>query len=197
MKLSNLHPKLDSVFVEWGGVDMLSFRASIVVTMLATFALSLGMMLWNRGSVKAPPYAIAASSVNQREPVPAPAPLAPFAPPVARPLTVKEDQKAVSVPSGVSLATPADPAQLPVEVVFKRRERLNKFEARITNTSGDPLLIDVRVLSASTHYTSQAQVSVGAYIQSRFGIDDGLDMQSGDQVTLKSDLFRDQVLQIP
>jgi hypothetical protein len=161
MKLSNLHPKLDSVFVEWGGVDMLSFRASIVVTMLATFALSLGMKLWNRGSVKAPPYAIAASSVNQREPVPAPAPLAPFAPPVARPLTVKEDQKAVSVPSG------------------------------------DPLLIDVRVLSASTHYTSQAQVSVGAYIQSRFGIDDGLDMQSGDQVTLKSDLFRDQVLQIP
>jgi hypothetical protein len=196
MKLSNLHPKLDSVFVEWGGVDMLSFRASIVVTMLATFALSLGVMLWNRGSVKAPPYAIAAPGVNQREPPPVPA-RAPLAPPVARPLTVKEDQKAVSVPSGVSLATPADPAQLPVEVAFKRRERLNKFEARITNTSGDPLLIDVRVLSASTHYTSQAQVSVGAYIQSRFGIDDGLDMQSGDQVTLKSNVFRDQVLQIP
>jgi hypothetical protein len=196
MKLSNLHPKLDSVFVEWGGVDMLSFRASIVVTMLATFALSLGVMLWNRGSVKAPPYAIAAPNIDQREPPPVLAP-APLAPPVARPLTVKEDQKAVSVPSGVSLATPADSAQLPVEVVFKRRERLNKFEGRIVNTSGDPLLIDVRVLSASTHYTSQAQVSVGAYIQTRFGIDDGLDMQSGDQVTLKSNVFRDQVLQIP
>lgn len=176
---------------------MLSFRASIVVTMLATFALSLGVMLWNRGSVKTPPsYAIAAPSVNQREPPPVPAP-APLPSPVARPLTVIEDQKAGSVPSGVSLATPADPAQLPVEVVFKRRERLNKFEARITNTSGDPLLIDVRVLSASTHYTSQTQVSVGAYIQTRFGIDDGLDMQSGDQVTLKGNLFRDQVLQIP
>jgi hypothetical protein len=196
MKLSNLHPKLDSVFVEWGGVDMLSFRASIVVTMLATFALSLGVMLWNRGSAEAPSYAIAAPSANQREPPPVLAP-APLAPSVARPPTVKEEQKAVTVPSGVSLATPADPVQLPVEVVFKRRERLNKFEGRIANTSGDPLLIDVRVLNASTHYTSQAQVSVGAYIQTRFGIDDGLDMQSGDQVTLKSDLFRDQVLQIP
>lgn len=195
MKLSNLHPKLDSVFVEWGGVHMLSFRAMIVVTMLATFALSLGVMLWNRGS-EAPPYAIAAPSVSQREPPPVQAP-APLAPSVARPLTVKEEQKAASVPNGVGLATPADPARLPVEVVFKRRERLNKFEGRIVNTSGDPLLIDVRVLSASTHYTSQAQVSVGAYIQTRFGIDDGLDMQSGDQVTLKSNLFRDQVLQIP
>jgi hypothetical protein len=86
---------------------------------------------------------------------------------------------------------------MPVEVVFKHRDRLNKFEGRVVNTSGEPLIIEVRVLSASTHYTTQAQVSVGAKVQTRFGIDDGLDMQSGDQVTLRSDPFRDQTVQIP
>jgi hypothetical protein len=175
-------------------MSVLSFRALLVLTMLVTFGLSLGVMLWQR-SAEAPP-AIAATRAN---PQVAPSMQAPksLAQSVARPLPVKQEPKPASVPIAASLPTPADPDRMPVDVVFRHRDRLNKFEGRIVNTSGQPLTIEVRVLSASTHYTTQAQVSVGANIQTRFGIDDGLDMQSGDQVTLRSYPFRDQTVQIP
>jgi hypothetical protein len=125
------------------------------------------------------------------QPLPTPVAAAPAAAPAAL-------DKAPTIPAN-DAATPmtADPEQLPVQVVFKRRERLNKFEGRIVNTSSDPLQVEVSVLSATTHFTTQAQVSVGAYLQSHFGIDDGLDMQSGDQVTLRSYPYHDSVLQIP
>jgi hypothetical protein len=178
---------------------MLSFRASIVVTMAATFAVSLGVMSWHRDSAGAlmPNLATPPSVVRQRAAAPVMAPASPtqsVAP--ALPAMVQE-RKPPSSAHGSSVTSSTELAQIPVEVAFRRRARLNKFEGRIANTSGDPLVIDVRVLSASTHYTTQAQVSVGAYLATGFGIDDGLDMQSGDQVTLQTNSFRDQVIQIP
>jgi hypothetical protein len=177
---------------------MLSFRASIVVTMLATFALSLGVMLWQRRAEEAPMPnpATLTSAVGQRPATPVAA-SASLVQSVAQPVPVQEERKLTSLANGAPVPSSTDPAQMPVQIVFKHRDRLNKFEARIVNTSGDSLSIDVSVLSASTHHASQTQVDVGAYLQSRFGIDDGLDMQSGDQVTLRRHPYRDLVMQIP
>lgn len=180
----------------------------MAVTMLVSFALSLGVMLWQRGprpfigSGPAPQAAVPVQRAGtDRNPMTAsPERSVPRSPPVidapqpAGPTSLRTPAR----PASASTASDStDPAEMPVQIVFKHRDRLNKFEGRVVNTSGEPLTLDVRVISGSTHYASQTQVSVGAYVQSHFGIDDGLDMQSGDQVTLQSHPFRDQVIKIP
>jgi hypothetical protein len=172
---------------------MFSFRSPIILPALVAAALLTAVMLWQRSTHESPlrNATIPISAVDAPSARPLTAPVA--AVPAAQPAP----EKALAVPANAAAVNDAGPEQMPVQIVFRRRERLNKFEGRITNTSGDPLQVEVLVLSASTHYTTQAAVNVGGYLQSSFGIDDGLDMQSGDQVTLRSYPYHDSVMQIP
>jgi hypothetical protein len=173
---------------------MFSFRGPIIMPALVAVVLLTAVMLWQRGTHDSPlkDAAIQISAVD------APSAQPPTAPVAAVQAAQPAPEQALAVPANDAAApSAADPQQMPVQIIFRRRERLNKFEGRITNTSGDPLQVEVLVLSASTHYTTQAGVNVGGYLQSSFGIDDGLDMQSGDQVTLRSYPYHDSVIQIP
>lgn len=173
---------------------MFSFRGPIILPLLVGVMLFAAVIFWQRGAQETPAKNAATpiSAVESPATRP-PAPSAARLPAPAQPAP----EKAFNAPANEAASGAADAQQLPVQLVFRRRERLNKFEGRITNTSSDPLQLEVLVLSASTHYTTQAQVNVGASVQSSFGLDDGLDMQSGDQVTLRSAPFHDSVTQIP
>jgi hypothetical protein len=173
---------------------MFSFRGPIFLPLVVGVMLIAAVMFWQRGA-QAPPAKNAA--------MPSPA----IDPPAARQQTANArslpapaqpaPEKAFIASANEAASSAAGGQQMPVQLAFRRREKLNKFEGRITNSSSDPLQLEVLVLSASTHYTTQAQVNVGAYVQSSFGIDDGLDMQSGDQVTLRGYPYHDSVMQIP
>jgi hypothetical protein len=173
---------------------MFSFRGPIILPALVGVMLITAVMFWQRNAQETPPKN-AAMSISTVDAPPARQLTAPVA---AVQAAQPAPEKALAVPANDTAAPiAADPEQMPVQLTFRRRERLNKFEGRIANTSVDPLVVEVSVLSASTHYTTQAQVNVGGYLQSSFGINDGLDMQSGDQVTLRSYPYHDSVMQIP
>jgi hypothetical protein len=173
---------------------MFSFRGPIFLPLLVGVTLIAAVIFWQRGTQETPAKN-AATPITEVE---SPSARAPTAPAARLPApTQAAPEKAFTAPANEAASSAADAQQMPVQLVFRRRERLNKFEGRITNTSSDPLQLQVLVLSGSTHYTTQAQVNVGAYVQSSFGLDDGLDLQSGDQVTLRGYPYHDSVMQIP
>jgi hypothetical protein len=70
-------------------------------------------------------------------------------------------------------------------------------EAIIFNTSEGSLSITVLDVNVPTQETSQTQFMLPKGAQKHFGVDQGLKMQSGDQITLRSANFRDLETRIP
>jgi hypothetical protein len=158
--------------------------------MVASFSLTLGIMLWQRKGEESPASNLpAAPLVRVTAPVAASAPLPP-APAVIE----------ASKPSGEASAgtpTPGAANEVPVNITWRRRPRFNRVEGRIASSSADSLFIQVRIDGANSHRISQTQVDIAPYGQTQIGVDDGLELQSGDQVTLQSAPYRDQVTQVP
>jgi len=69
--------------------------------------------------------------------------------------------------------------------------------ATIKNLSDESMDIAVYVLTAATHSTSQIHVNVGPNGEKRLGKEDGLEMWSGDQITLQSPPYSDSVTTLP
>jgi hypothetical protein len=91
--------------------------------------------------------------------------------------------------------TPAD--EMPVELHFRHRPDLNKVQASLANSSENALVVDALVFDPRTNQSAKIQLDVAPYKAATFGIDDGLDIQSGDQITLRSTPYRDKVVAIP
>jgi len=70
-------------------------------------------------------------------------------------------------------------------------------EAVIFNSSGEALTITVLDVDVPTQQKSQAQFVLMPGAQKHFGVDQGLKMQSGDQITLRCAGFHDLESQIP
>ena len=70
-------------------------------------------------------------------------------------------------------------------------------EGIISNSSGKPLSITAIEVNLPTQETSQIQLLLGPGAQKHFGSEQGLKMNSGDQLTLRSESYRDSVQQIP
>jgi hypothetical protein len=70
-------------------------------------------------------------------------------------------------------------------------------EAVITNSSSETLTVTATEINLPTQESSQAQFFLGGGMQKRFGTEQGLKMNSGDQLTLRSSSYRDSVQQIP
>jgi hypothetical protein len=179
---------------------------SIVMTMICSFALTLGVMLWHRQSD-------ASASQN-------PAPLAPPARPFAAPIPPSTPswpaiRQAVAPAQPQNSPPPAAPAyapqyhdepanDLPVELAFRRRpvaadgEHFNRFNwhltGRIHNLSHEPLTVDVSV--EGEEGPSYAQVFVDSDSDAEFGSNDGLEIHPNDRITLHSPPYSDVVQQV-
>ncbi|MGA2188626.1 MAG: hypothetical protein ABSH33_08850 [Steroidobacteraceae bacterium] len=89
------------------------------------------------------------------------------------------------------------PVEMPVELHFRQRLDQGKVQGSVLNNSGTDLVIEAVVVSASTKETAKFQLVVPPYGAIPFGLDDGLDMHSGDQITLRSPPYRDKTAAIP
>jgi hypothetical protein len=98
-----------------------------------------------------------------------------------------------------STAPEGDPAadDLPVDIRFRQRPDLGRVQGSVINKSGTQLVIDAIIFDPKTKETSKVQLGVAPYSGKPFGVDDGLDMQSGDQITLRSAPYRDKLARIP
>jgi hypothetical protein len=98
-----------------------------------------------------------------------------------------------------SAAPERDPAadDLPVDIRFRQRPDLGRVQGSVINKSNAQLVIDAIIFDPKTKETSKVQLGVAPYSGKPFGVDDGLDMQSGDQITLRSAPYRDKLARIP
>jgi hypothetical protein len=106
--------------------------------------------------------------------------------------------KAAAGPSA-GAAPERDPAadDLPIDIRFRQRPDLGRIQGSIINKSNTQLVIDAVIFDPKTRETSKVQLDVAPYSGRPFGADDGLDMQSGDQITLRSAPYRDKLARIP
>jgi hypothetical protein len=87
--------------------------------------------------------------------------------------------------------------ELPVELHFRNRPDKGKIQGSVFNHSDDELVIDASILSPRAGETATVQLSIAAHRAKPFGLTDELDLQSGDQITLRSAPYRDKVIVIP
>lgn len=111
-------------------------------------------------------------------------------------------QNAAAPPRGATTppeenAADSGAVELPVELHFRKRADQGKIQGSVVNNSATELVIDADVFSPSAQETAKFQLTVAPYSGKPFGLDDGLDLHSGDQLTLKSSPYRDKVARIP
>jgi len=159
---------------------------SIIITMIVSFSLSFAFMYWQR-QTKEP-------TVRQQEPLPIP-PVT--AGPSAPPKSARVRRANVVVPPAVSTAAVDEAPAMPVTFDIWNRRHKNKIEASLMNISDDSLLVQVHIVNQSTKQSSQLAFDLAPHAEKKFGTDDGLEMNSGDQITLQSPPYRDLTREVP
>jgi hypothetical protein len=158
---------------------------SIAVTMIVSFALTVGVLYWrHRGEAAA---TTTGSLPSVLPPPVAAAPVAAMPVPAARP-TGPLDSAASSPP-----AAPA----MPVTLSFRHPARLGKIVARLYSNADESLPVQASIVSASEKRTVYAQLEVPANGQASLGDDTGYDLQTGDRITLKSPPYEPRVITVP
>jgi hypothetical protein len=179
---------------------------SIVMTMVCSFVLTLGVMLWRRQSD--------ASASQNPTPLPLERPFA-AAVPAATPPAWTGAREAAPAPPPPRPAPAFAAAQatqghrdaandLPVELSFRRRPVGNDEErpgrtgwqltGRIHNLSNDALAVDISV--ESEQGPSYAQVLIEPDGDSEFGANEGVEIHPNDRITLHSAPYADIVSQV-
>lgn len=155
--------------------DLRTPYRSILLTMIVSFAVSFAFLYWKQES--------------RRLPAPAPPAAAPpVAPPVAPAPTIA---RAPQAPAAARITQkPAPPPTEtfegpPLPVMFN----VTPAEVHVKNSSDNPLAVTVLDENQSTRHTSQAHVLLAPNGETTVGSEDGLNMQSGDQVTVRSSGF--------
>ena len=167
---------------------------NITLTIIVTFAVSFAFLYWKQSARQRP---ILAAPVAMRQ--------------------AEHPQRTPSLPgtepARAEAAAPARPAQPTPEptsdvggpalpVLYKISERTVRTgdadspgetarvgEVQLANSSDQPLFITVIDVNLPTMETSQTQIMLGPNAEAQVGADNGLKMQSGDQITLRSPGF--------
>jgi hypothetical protein len=161
------------------------------VTFVVTFA-----TLWKQQH----PGAALPGATTPESPAPAAAAAPTGSGAAARP-ALRPDPGGPSTAAPAGTATPveaapasAEPAalELPAEVHFRRRVDLARYQGSVMNDSDAEMVVEVTIYNPTTRETGTVQLSVPAFKAATFGLDDGLNMQQGDQYTLHSAPYRDK-----
>ncbi len=172
---------------------------SIATTMIISFALTFGTMLWQRRSGES----------ATREPemwATAPAAASTRAGPVMQAFNRVEDRQS-SIPSmGTSPARreaagemPVKSAAppLPVDATFRRIPRgQGKVEGGLANMSSELLEVTALVRGRESGTQAPLQLSIAAGSSQLIGVEDGLELRPGDEVRLQSANYRDLVIEV-
>ncbi len=174
--------------------------STIAMTMIISFSLTIGTMLWQRKTERLTtrePEMTAIAPTFASPPVPPRLPMLQATPRI-------EDAPKPNVPTNTHPPHRDTASHMPVRLIFNRSIQQNDPDnpggmsiavdgANIQNLSGDSMHITVRVVSATDQRTSQIQVDIEPNSEISVGKEDGLEMQTGDKITLQSAPYPDQV----
>ena len=114
---------------------------------------------------------------------------------IAGPASAEPAMGSAAPGASTSLQASAAP-ELPVELHFRNRSDLHKIQTSVSNNSDGALAVDAIVFDPRTKQRSKVQIYIGAYKATAFGVDDGLDIQPGDEITLQCAPYQDRVFVI-
>jgi hypothetical protein len=178
-----------------GGLQTMTLGyRSIILTMAISFTVTFAV-LWRPRQAEKPLETVAAAPVvappGVRQPRREPVSAAPIAPP----------PRAMAAPNPSNLAPDntraAQAPELPVEIHFRSRPDLGRVQGSVINRSENELVIDATIFDPHTRENSKILLDIGPFASEPFGVNDGLEIQSGDTITLQSGSYRDRVSQIP
>jgi hypothetical protein len=86
---------------------------------------------------------------------------------------------------------------LPVDISFRRGRGSDGYlEGSVFNRSSDDLQVEVDFYNPRTRRASKVELTVPANHASSFGRDDGLEIEGGEQVTVKSPSYTEKHLEV-
>ena len=180
----------------------MSFRSSTILVAIVSFSLTLGIGLWQhkREELSVPTLDTTPDHTAMRvnADTQAPANIRPAEPTVVPPVSGAQTDRPrpAIVESRTDSMSPQEGSEMPVQLGFNHRAKDKRLVARVFSSANYPLVVGVQIGSASRG-TIDSQVTIppnGAVI---LGGDDGLDLESGDLVTLLSHPYADKVSQAP
>jgi hypothetical protein len=155
-------------------------RVALPLMAAVSFALTCGVLLWNRrDGTEIPAHA----GVQASDPAPTSPPLPP--------------SPALAAASVGSESPAVDSQEMPVQFSMRSSMATNSYVGTVVNTSLVSLMIDVAVFSPQSHQTQSERISIEGGTLARFGVDDGLVINAGDRITLRSGGYREIVDQLP
>ena len=166
----------------------------MALTMLCSFLAAFGVLMWQRKAAEppsvGPPSAAGHGSIQTLGHGPLSSVQRPeAAPPVPEAVVTR-------IPATDGRTSPNAAPEMPIELHFRRRPDLNKVQGSLLNKSENELTVDALIFDPRTNQTSKVQLELAPYKARPFGLDDGLDMLPGDEITLQSAPYRDKVSRI-
>jgi hypothetical protein len=174
---------------------------SIILTMVVSFAISFAVMYWQRNPQEhSVPRVEAAPSIAMSAPAPIPAgpPIAaPVAP--APPAAAKVDAPAKPASPGekASLEEATGSEALPVAFHIRNRRDLHVIDGDIRNITSKPMSITLRSMNPSTQATSEIHFELAPGERKTYSTDNGLAMQTDDQLIVQSPPYQDRIVRVP
>jgi hypothetical protein len=167
--------------------------------MVVSFSVSFAIMFWQR-NIQEPPVPMAEATPSLAVSAPAVAP--------ARPPTAEKQEPvphvsrtAPSVGGGMEAVAPGEedpPAEaLPIAFHIRNRRDLNKIDGEIRNITSKPMSITLRAVNSSTQATSEMHFELAPGERKTYSTEDGLDMQTNDQLIVQSPPYQDRVVRVP
>jgi hypothetical protein len=167
----------------------------IGLTMLCSFLAALGLLMWQRKAAEptsiGPPSAAAAYGRTRAT---EDSPFSRMQRPDAE--TPLPEAVVMKVTPTEAMSNDFAAPEMPIELHFRRRPDLNKVQGSLLNNSESELTVDALIFDPRTKQTSKIQLELAPYKAQPFGLDDGLDMLPGDEITLQSSPYRDKVSRI-
>lgn len=172
---------------------------SIALTLGVTFVLSFAY-LYHKQRSEAPPAPLAQASTEAPHPsqIPPPPPqLAPSPAPAGAPTSPARPM--IVAQSGDASSGPPDSAQLnPVPVLLRmHRAGGGRIEGSLKSLSENPLTVTLVSRNRQGDVTSETQLALAPLGIKAFGTDEGMGLQSGDLIVVRSQGYKDRETSAP
>lgn len=169
---------------------------SIAVTMAVTFSLSFAIM-WNHRPQEPSGPESTITPVPAMTPTPVPVRSRPSGghrePPTA---PVGAQASLAGAPAVQMPAVQALPA-MPVALSIGHNHRHNTTEASMVSLSESPISIQISIVNPSTQRASNLRIELAPHSQQYVGTTEGVELNPGDQVTLKNPSYQDLTQRVP
>jgi hypothetical protein len=182
----------------------MKLRIAIAITMIVGFVVTFGVLTWGGRDRDHTPAVQSPRAAAKLEPVnPAVRPLssdaagpAASAPPaeISRQTPALAEAPAEAVPA--SAATAAQ-TELPVQFNYRRSaENPQTYDITLVNKIDEPVTLDMTILNPASGQASNAQITLESSEAKKVGVDDGLEIEVGDQITLRNPAYNAMVAEI-